>query len=291
MRKSKVSQYLIKFLGIAAGAFLYAFGFYAFISAAGFTTGGITGLVNVINIITPIPMGLVLLCINIPLLIISFFVLKWKFTLSTLIGATMESLFLSLFETFLTPYVPFTESPLLTCLVGGLIAGVGLGLVMRCGSSTGGSDIIMKLLHRKWRYLSGGWLHMCIDISVLAFFFCVTRDFDATIYGVMTVIVSDLVYDFVLYGKNTSKTVHIITDKPTEMTQEIMSQCDCGVTLLEARGAYTNAPKQILLCVVRSNMFPTLKDIIQTCDENAFVIVSQSSEIYGNGYKDYRDVL
>jgi uncharacterized membrane-anchored protein YitT (DUF2179 family) len=75
------------------------------------------------------------------------------------------------------------------------------------------------------------------------------------------------------------------------MTQEIMSQCDCGVTLLEARGAYTNTPKQILLCVVRSNMFPTLKDIIQTCDENAFVIVSQSSEIYGNGYKDYRDVL
>lgn len=291
MTKHNALQYIKRFFGIAAGAFLYAFGFYAFISAAGFTTGGVTGLVNVINIITPIPMGLVLLCINIPLLIISLFVLKWRFTVSTLIGAAFESLFLSLFEAYLTPYVPFTDNPLLTCLVGGLIAGCGLGLVMRCGSSTGGSDIVMKLLHRKWRYLSGGWLHMCIDISVLVFFFCVTRDFDATVYGMMTVIISDLMYDFVLYGRNTSKTVHIITDKPTEMTQEILRQCDCGVTLLEATGAYTNAPKQILLCVVRSNMFPTLKDIIEKCDENAFVIVSQSSEIYGNGYKDYRDVL
>lgn len=291
MTKHNALQYIKRFFGIAAGAFLYAFGFYAFISAAGFTTGGVTGFVNVINIITPIPMGLVLLCINIPLLIISLFVLKWRFTVSTLIGAAFESLFLSLFEAYLTPYVPFTDNPLLTCLVGGLIAGCGLGLVMRCGSSTGGSDIVMKLLHRKWRYLSGGWLHMCIDISVLVFFFCVTRDFDATVYGMMTVIISDLMYDFVLYGRNTSKTVHIITDKPTEMTQEILRQCDCGVTLLEATGAYTNAPKQILLCVVRSNMFPTLKDIIEKCDENAFVIVSQSSEIYGNGYKDYRDVL
>ena len=291
LQKNKTLSFITKWLGVAFGAFLYAFGFYAFISAANITTGGVTGFVNVINMITPVKMSALLLCINIPLLIISWFVLKWKFTISTLFGALCESFFLSIFETHLNPYLPFTENILLTCLVGGVIMGCGLGLVMKCGSSTGGTDIVMKLLHRKWRYLSGGVLHICIDTAVLIFFFCVTRNFDATIYGIITVIISNTVYDLVLYGKNTSKTVHIITEKPTEMTQELMEKCECGVTVLEAKGAYTNKPKKILLCVVRGNMFPILKDIIQACDESAFVIVSQSSEIYGNGYQNYHDVL
>lgn len=282
---------ILRWLGVVLGAFLYAFGFYAFISAAGITTGGVTGFVNVVNMITPVKMSALLLCINIPLLIISWFVLKWKFTVSTLFGALCESLFLGIFETHLNPYLPFTENILLTCLVGGVIIGCGLGLVMKCGSSTGGTDIVMKLLHRKWRYLSGGILHICIDTAVLIFFFLVTKDFDATVYGIITVIISNAVYDLVLYGKNTSKTVHIITEKPQEMTQELMDKCECGATILEARGAYTNRPKQILLCVVRNNLSPILKDIIKKCDENAFVIVSHSSEIYGNGYQDYHDVL
>lgn len=289
--KHKALNILTRYVGVAFGAFLYAFGFYAFIAAAGFTTGGVTGFVNVINIIHPIKMSVLLMCINIPLLIISFFVLKWEFTLNTLFGAACESFFLGILETHLSPHLPFTENLLLTCLVGSVIMGAGLGLVMKCGSSTGGTDIAMKLLHRKWRYLSGGVLHICIDTAVLLFFFCVTLNFDATVYGLMTVFISNSVYDLVLYGRNNSKTVHIITEKPEEMTQELLCKCDCGVTVLEAKGAYTNKPKQILLCVVRQNMFPVLKDIIKACDDSAFVIVSQSSEIYGNGYKDYRDVL
>ena len=289
--KNNALSFVTRWFGVALGAFLYAFGFYAFISAAGLTTGGVTGFLNVINMITPIRMSFLLLCINIPLLIISFLVLKWEFTISTLIGSGLETLFLAILETHLTPYLPFTENMLLTCIVGGAIIGCGLGLVMRCGSSTGGTDIVMKLLHRKWRYLSGGMLHICIDAAVILFFFFVTLNFDATVYGLLTIAVSNTVYDLVLYGKNTSKTVHIITEKPDEMIKELLERCDCGVTILEAKGGYTNKPKNILLCVVRRNMFPTLKDVVQSCDNNAFVIVSQSSEIYGNGYKDYRDVL
>lgn len=287
----KAFPHILRWLGVTAGAFIYAFGFYAFVKAAGITTGGVTGFVNVVNMITPVRISLMLLCINIPLLIVSWIVLKWRFTISTLIGSGLEMAFMAIFENYLDAYLPFTENILLSCILGGLTIGTGLGLIMRCGSSTGGTDIVMKLLHRKWRYLRGGVLHICIDAAVLLFFFCVTRNLDATVYGFITIAISNTIYDFVLYGTNTSKTVHIITDKPAEMTQMLLAKCDCGVTVLEAKGAYTNKPKQILLCVVRNTMFPVLKDIIQACDENAFVIVSKSSEIYGNGYKDYRDVL
>lgn len=288
--KTKIN-FITRYLQIILGCFLYAFGIYAFLSPANLTTGGVTGFVNVINMIHPVPMGLLVMCINIPLLIISLIVLKWKFTISTLFGTALESLFLTLLQTYMDPYLPFTENILLAGAVGGVLIGAGLGMIMKNGSSTGGTDIVMKLLHKKWRYLSGGTLHIGIDIAVLSFFFIVKRDFDATVLALITIIISNTVYDLVLYGRNTSKTVHIITDKPHEMTQALLSKCDCGVTVLEAKGAYTNQPKQILLCVVRQNVFPILKDIIQECDPNAFVIVSQSSEIYGNGYKDYKDVL
>ncbi len=288
--KSKI-QFIVRHLYIVFGCFLYAFGICALLSPAHLTTGGVTGFVNVVNMIRPVPMGLLVMCINIPLLILSFIVLKWKFTLSTLFGTAVESLFLTLLQTYMTPYLPFTENTLLAGAVGGVLIGAGLGIIMKNGSSTGGTDIVMKLLHKKWRYLSGGTLHICIDVIVIAFFFIVKRDFDATVFALITIVISNTVYELVLYGRNTSKTVHIITDKPTEMTQALLAQCECGITVLEAKGAYTNQPKQVLLCVVRQNMFPILKDIIQECDNNAFVIVSTSSEIYGKGYKDYHDVL
>ena len=177
-------------------------------------------------------------------------------------------------------------------LVGGALTGAGLGIVMRNRSSTGGTDIVIKLLHRKWRYLSGGTLHVIIDGILLAFFFAVTHNFESTIFAMITMVVSNVVYDVVLYGVNTSKTVYIITDQADIIVPELIKQCDCGATVIDAKGAYTHKERDIVLCVVKNQVFPTLKDVIQQCDDNAFVIVSKSSEIYGKGFKaDYKDAL
>lgn len=288
----KILKIFAKYLIITFGCALYAFGFYAFIKSAGITTGGVTGFVNVVNMIRPVQIGLLVMLINIPLLIISLVVLKWRFTISTLYGTFISSFFITVFENTLNPYLPFTDNVMIAGLVGGALTGAGLGIVMRNRSSTGGTDIVIKLLHRKWRYLSGGTLHVIIDGALLVFFFAVTHNFESTIFAMITMVVSNVVYDVVLYGVNTSKTVYIITDQADIIVPELIKQCDCGATVIDAKGAYTHKERDIVLCVVKNQMFPTLKDVVQQCDDNAFVIVSKSSEIYGKGFKaDYKDAL
>ena len=284
-------QLLQKYIAVTFGCFLYAFGFFAFVNSAGITTGGVTGLVNVVNMIHPIPIGLVVMAINIPLLIVSLIVYKWRFTASTIYGAIVSSLFITLCENTMSGIFPVTENTLISGIIGGIMTGAGLAITLRFHASTGGTDIIIKLLHKKWRHISGGTFHIIIDGLILGLFFIVTKNFDATVYALITIVVSNTVYDIVLYGVNTSKTVYIITGKTQEMITRILEQCDCGATILNAEGAYTHENKQVILCVVKKASFPKLKDIIHECDKHAFVIVNQSAEIYGEGFSEYKDVL
>jgi len=233
----------------------------------------------------------VIMAINIPLLIVSFIVLKWRFTLSTLYGTAVSSMVISLCERFADSYMPVTDNILLAGLAGGVFTGFGLGLIMRNRSSTGGTDIVIKLLHRKWRYLSGGTLHGIIDTLLLIFFFIVTRNFDSTMYAIITIVVSNIVYDIALYGVNTSKTVYIITNMSEEIVEKLFVRCDCGATILSAEGAYTHQDRKIVLCVIKNQMFPILKDTVKEIDPRAFVIVTKSAEIYGEGFSEYKEVL
>ncbi|MCR4682655.1 MAG: YitT family protein [Clostridiales bacterium] len=288
---NRLLEGFLRYLVITAGCVLYGAGFFVFVKSSGITTGGVTGFVNIVNLITPIPIGFVVMAVNIPLLVISLIVLKWRFTVSTLYGTAVSSAVISLCETFLETYMPLTENTLLAGLAGGLFTGLGLGLIMKNRSSTGGTDIVIKLIHRKWRYLSGGTIHAIIDIMIVVFFFAVTREFDATMYAIITIVVSDVVYDLTLYGVNTSKTVYIITNRSEDIIKELFEKCSCGATILNAEGAYTHQDRKIVLSVVRNQMFPALKDVVKETDPQAFVIVTKSAEIYGEGFSEYREVL
>lgn len=288
---NQIMSIIKKYALVLLGCVMYAVGFVAFIKPAGITSSGVTGFVNVINIIHPINIGFVILCINIPLIIVSLIKLKWKFTLSTIIGVVLSSQMITLCEHFLTPTLPWTHDVWIACVLGGAVMGSGLGLIMRNGSSTGGADVIVKVLHQKWRYLSGGTLGICLNVVVLLGFLMATKDLDATVHAAIAIVVSNSMYDLMLYGYNTSKTVYIITDKADELRTQLLERCECGATILKAQGAYTHNEKQVVLCVVRNAMYPILKDIINDVDPTAFVIVSRSGEIYGKGYKTYKDVL
>ena len=290
-KEHKFLKGILRYLVITLGCIVYGTGFFVFVKSSGITTGGVTGIVNVINMIRPVPIGAVVMAVNVPLLVISFIVLKWRFTVSTLYGTAVSSLTISLCETFLTKYMPVTENVLLSGLAGALFTGIGLGLIMRNRSSTGGTDIVIKLLHRRWRYLSGGTLHAIIDVMIIIFFFAVTRNFDSTMYAIITIVVSNVVYDFTLYGVNTSKTVYIITNNSDEIIRQLFEKCSCGATILRGEGAYTHQDRRIVLCVVRNQVFPALKDVVKEYDPAAFVIVSKSAEIYGEGFQEYREIL
>lgn len=290
---SKVALTLRRYLLVVAGCVIYSFGVAAFIQPAQIVNGGVMGVLNLINIVTPIPVGIIYFLVNVPLLIISLVVFKWRFTVGTVFGTALNSVLLTVFQNLLRDVV-FTENLFLNTVCGGVVLGVGLGLIMRNGASTGGTDILMKLLHRKRPHLSGGFINMLIDIVILAGYYVVhhfvkhtENAFDMTVFAFITVVIENVVYDLVLYGTMGSKTVYIITDKPDEITDQIINKMNVGATLLSGTGAYTHTKKAIILCVVKNNIFPGLKNAVRDIDDSAFMIVGKSLEIYGKGYKDY----
>ncbi|MBR6915725.1 MAG: YitT family protein [Clostridia bacterium] len=278
-----VRQYFLIILGAAA----YGIGTTCFIQAAKIATGGVVGVFNVVNLIHEIPVGLCVLIVNIPLIIISFFKFKPRFAINSMIGIVLTSAAIDLSAMLLGRFLPFTEDMLLSALAGALFNGAGTGLIMRNGSSTGGSDIITKLIHRKLRHLKGGVIAAALGLVVCVFYFVVTRDVQGTLYSALTIVVSNKVFDLVLYGGSDSKTVYIITDNSEKMAEAILTETHAGATILDGTGAYTKSDRKIILCVIRNSVFPTLKQLVKSVDENAFMIVTTSSEVFGKGYEDF----
>ncbi|MBR3416810.1 MAG: YitT family protein [Clostridia bacterium] len=283
----KFLLYVRQYFLIILGAALYGIGTTCFIQAAKIATGGVVGVFNVVNLIHEIPVGLCVLIVNIPLIIISFFKFKPRFAINSMIGIVLTSAAIDLAAFLLGRFLPFTDDMLLSALAGALFNGAGIGLIMRNGSSTGGSDIITKLIHRKLRHLKGGVIAAALGLVVCVFYFAVTRDVQGTLYSALTIVVSNKVFDLVLYGGSDSKTVYIITDNSEKMAEAILTETHAGATILDGMGAYTKSDRKIILCVIRNSVFPTLKQLVKSVDENAFMIVTTSSEVFGKGYEDF----
>ncbi|MBQ7475296.1 MAG: YitT family protein [Clostridia bacterium] len=283
----KFLRYLRQYALIILGAAFYGIGTACFIQAAGIATGGIVGVFNVVNLIVPIPVGLCVFAVNVPLIVISFFKFRPRFAINSMLGIGLSSIFIDLFTLLLGGFLPFTHDMLLSALAGGLFNGVGIGLLMRNGSSTGGTDIITKLIHRKLRHLKGGVINIVLGLAVCLFYFFVTRNVEGTLYSALTIAVNSVVFDFVLYGGSDSKTVYIITNNSEKMASEILGKTHSGATILEGTGAYTKTDREIILCVIRNSVFPFLKEIVKSVDSNAFMIVTKSSEVFGKGYEDF----
>jgi len=284
-------QLLRSYLFVTLGCVAYAFAVVALIQPLQIVNGGITGILNLINIVHEIPVGILYFIINIPLLITSLFVFGLKFAVGTIYGTAVTSALITLFGKLLDGYV-LTDEILIAAVCGGALLGLGLGVIMRFGASTGGTDIIMKLLHRKKPHLSGGRINTIIDVAILVAYFIVVKDFTKTFYAVLTVVIENIVYDFTLYGTMGSKTVYIITDKPEDIIKRLLTDLNVGATVMNATGAYTNSQKEVILCVVKNNIFPQVKNAVRDTDDKAFMIVCKSLEIYGKGYKDYhKEVL
>ncbi|MBQ1502448.1 MAG: YitT family protein [Clostridia bacterium] len=283
----KFLLYVRQYFLIILGAALYGIGTTCFIQAAKIATGGVVGVFNVVNLIHEIPVGLCVLIVNIPLIIISFFKFKPRFAINSMIGIVLTSAAIDLAAFLLGRFLPFTDDMLLSALAGALFNGAGTGLIMRNGSSTGGSDIITKLIHRKLRHLKGGVIAAALGLVVCVFYFAVTRDVQGTLYSALTIVVSNKVFDLVLYGGSDSKTVYIITDNSEKMAEAILTETHAGATILDGTGAYTKSDRKIILCVIRNSVFPTLKQLVKSVDEHAFMIVTTSSEVFGKGYEDF----
>ena len=281
---SKSMQQKIKqFSMMTIGACLYAAAIGMFLDPNALAPGGVTGISIILSRLIPVETGTLILLFNIPILILG----TWKFGFRFIVSTIYCIMIISPMTNFFTSrYGALTEDPFLAGLAGGALLAVGMGTVFRAKATTGGIDIIVKIIRTKKPHLKTNNLFLLMDAVVVTCSAFVFKDIDKALYAGMTVIVTSLVLDIVLYGKDEAKLIHIISDKSEEITKRLLDDLEIGVTYVRGEGAYSGKEKKVIMCVVKKQISPKVEDIIKEEDPMAFMIVSSAMEIYGEGYKN-----
>lgn len=281
MAKEKWYKIVTSLIGLSLGAFLLAIGLVLFLEPNTIAPGGVTGFAIVFKKIVDIPIYITNLAINIPLFIIGVIILGKNFGWKTLYCTALLSLFLKII-----PVRVVTPDLLLASIFGGLVCGVGLGIVFKFGGTTGGTDLAGSILNKFFPSLSIATFMMAIDILVVAFAGIVDKKVETSLYSIISLFVSVKVIDLILEGIGYLKGFLIITDKPEEISEKIMEELERGVTLFRGKGMYTKKEKDVLLCVVNRSQFTKTKEIVHYVDKQAFMMVTEISEVLGEGFEE-----
>lgn len=274
---------LKKYLTVIAGTFLMAISLDLFLAPANIAPGGISGLAIIVNHITAVPMGLLILLFNIPVFLWGFRHFSRRFMIFSLIGMFLLSVFTDIFV-FLKP---ITGDILLSSVYGGVLMGVGIGLVFSAGCTTGGTDIAAQILKKRYPFISVGRFVLIIDAFVVILAGIVFGKWESVLYSAASLYISTYIIDVIAEGGDFAKAAYIISDKSELLSEEISSQLERGATLLHGSSFYSGQKKTVLLCVVKKYEITKLKNIIKETDEDAFVIVSDAREVLGRGFKSH----
>lgn len=278
-----MQQKVKRFFMMTIGAVLYAAAIGMFLDPNSLAPGGVTGISIIVSRLIPVETGTLILLFNIPILLLGTWKFGFKFIVSTIYCIVIIS---PMTNFFTARFGAVTEEPFLAGLAGGALLAVGMGTVFRAKATTGGIDIIVKIIRTKKPHLKTNNLFLLMDAVVVTCSALVFKDIDKALYAGMTVIVTSLVMDIVLYGKDEAKLIHIISDKSEEITKRLLDDLEIGVTYVRGEGAYSGKEKKVIMCVVKKQISPKVEDIIKEEDPMAFMIVSSAMEIYGEGYKN-----
>lgn len=281
MTRDRLLQMAAMYGRIIIGSALYAAGFRFFLYPNSIVVGGVTGIAMILNYLTQLPVGVLAIILNIPL-----FAVAWKrfgigFIISSLVGMLVSSTLLDMFGML---SLVITSDSLLASVYGGIITGLGLGLVLSANSTTGGIDIVAKLLRARFQYINFGTLILALDAAIIIVFAVVSRKYDSAMFAIISMFIASKVIDLVLYGAASCKVCYIIIDESAAVKDAITKHLDRGVTLLRGEGGFSGKEKQVILCVIKYQQILDLKKLVREIDENAFIIISESREVFGNGF-------
>ena len=283
---ARIKKDLLPLLVITLGAACYALGFVWCYAPNGIAFGGVTGVAQIINCLVPAaPVGVTVIMLNIPL-----FLLGWKLIGGRLLVSSLYAMFISsVFIDALTPLHDWQPmDPMLACVFGGVLMGLSLGLVFQQGATTGGTDLLARLLKLKLAWLPMGKLVMALDLAVILAVAAVFGTLKAAMYGLVALYITSIVMDGVLYGMDTAKVAYIISDKNDEISNILVNQMDRGVTILHGQGAYTGTEKNVLMCAFKQREIAAIKAAVKGVDSTAFLIVCDAHEVLGEGFRDYK---
>ena len=279
----KLGKAVKNYVLMTAACFCYAVAISMFLNPNELSTGGVTGIAIVLSHVFSLNTGLLFLLLNIPILCVG----AWKFGLKFILSTGYCTLLISVFTDALQGMAALTTDPLLAALTGAVLIAIGMGGVFHAGSTTGGMDIIVKLLRLKFPYMRTGALFLIADVTVVALSAMVFQNVEKALYAGITVFVTSYTLDLVLYGRDGAKLIYIISDKSKQIADRLLKELDIGVTYINGQGAYSGREKKVIFCVMRKQLAPKAEQIIKEEDTEAFLIITSASEIYGEGYKSY----
>ena len=266
------------------GTMLTGMGVGVFLTPNKIVGGGISGLSTIFYHTLKVPPGISFFAINGILLLTGIKILGKNFIIKTLIASALLSLFVQLFSV-----IPiYTENPMVSSIFGGTLYGIGIGICLAFGASTGGTDILGRMAQKIFSYIPIGKMLLVIDGMIIATSFMVFRNIELTLYGIISLFISSFVIDYVIRRLNISKIAFVITDKGEEISKNLVLTSPRGVTLIDVKGAYTDSNKKMLFCALKENETEQFQNKILNIDETAFIVFAESQGIKGNGFFLYK---
>lgn len=289
-KKNSTIKTAIDYFFILIGTALLTLSVYAFTAANNIAPGGVTGLATAIHYIIPqLPIGTIVSIINIPLIIVGYRFLGKRFIVKTLVSTVAFSV---LYDYVFTLFVPiYVGDKMLASLYGGLLSGIGLAVVFLRGGSTGGTDITNRIIQNKYPHISLGRIVLLSDVVVILFATFVFGEIESAMYAIVAMFVASKAMDTLLYGGDICKTVMIVTKMPNKVCSAVAGSIDRGSTILSAKGGYTGEEKAVIMCVCKANQFYKLKKLVYQIDPDAFMTVTESTEVVGRGFKDLASTM
>ncbi len=276
----KTHSILFTLLGTATTGFAIG----SFLTPNKIVGGGASGISTIFFHTLGIQPGLSFFILNIIFLLLGFRVLGKNFILKTLMGISVLSFFTELFSLF--PI--YTENLILSTIFGGILYGLGIGMSFAAGASTGGTDIVGRIIQTKFSFIPIGKMLLFVDGIIILISLIIFKNLELTLYGIITLFLSSFSIDFIISKLNVSRIVFVITDKGEEVSSSLVSTSPRGVTLIDVKGAYTNTQKQMLFCALKENETADFQKKILTIDPDAFIVFSESQRIKGNGFYLYK---
>ena len=272
------AERFFSYLQILLGALIGGAAYPLFLTPNRIAPGGITGIATILNFLLKWPVGTVSLVMNIPLFLIGYKTMGRIFAFRSLVATVLFSVFIDVL-----PLQPVINDPMLGALYGGVLLGMGLGLIMRGGATTGGSDMIARMVHKHFSFISTGAFLFAIDFAVVLAASALIGISEA-LYALISIFLSAKVMDVVIIGFSANKACFVISARWQEISARIMKDMDRGVTQLTARGGYTGEERPTLLCVISRSEITAFKRILREEDESAFVIIVEAHEAIGDGF-------
>lgn len=278
----KAKKIMIELLKMVVGTALMAFGIELFLVPNQLSTGGFSGIATIIYYIANIPVGTTMFLLNIPLFFIAYFKVGKKFFTKAIFGTWFLSIFLNAFQGI----SPITEDRFLAFLYGSTIVGIGTAIVLKSNGSTGGTDLLASVIRTFRPHYKTGTLIVVIDTIIVIISTIFFRDMEVGLYSALAIYVMGKILDMFLEGINFAKKVLIISDKWEEISEVINKELNRGVTALDAMGMYKKQKRKILLCVMSRNEIGEARRVIHEIDPNAFMVITNAREVYGEGFKE-----